>query len=52
MISIVSSQLNLKQSYEESEADTIIIFYQEETKAQRFYQSQNASKDRSLNFPG
>lgn len=52
MILIVSSQLNLKQSYEESKADTIIIFYREETKAQRFYQSQKTSKDRSLNFLG
>lgn len=42
--------MNLKQSYEEIQADTIIIFYWEETKAQRFYQSQKASKDRSLNF--
>lgn len=52
MILIVSSQLNLKQSYEESKADTIIIFNREETKVQRFYQSQKASKDRSLKFLG
>lgn len=40
MILIVSSQLKLKQSYEENKAGTIITFYWEETKAQRFYQSQ------------
>ena len=32
----IISLLNFKQSYKESKAGTIIIFYWEETKAQRF----------------